>query len=170
MTSIRLILDDITTLKVDAIVNAANSSLLGGGGVDGAIHSAAGPDLLEACKELKYCATGDAKITEAFSLPSHFVIHTVGPIYRNHSPQEAELLLAQSYTKALKLCLEYPIKNVAFPNISTGVYGFPKKNAALIALKEVQKFIAQYQILDEIIFCCFDVDNFSIYADLLECN
>lgn len=170
MTQISLILDDITTLEVDAIVNAANSSLLGGGGVDGAIHKAAGPELLEACKKMKYCATGEAKISKAYQLPASYVIHAVGPIYRNHPPQDAGKLLTSAYTNSLKICSQYQIKRVAFPNISTGVYAFPKKEAAIIALQAVQSFIASYHYMDEIIFCCYDLDNFSIYAELLESN
>lgn len=170
MTKISLILEDITTLEVDAIVNAANSSLMGGGGVDGAIHRAAGPDLLEACKKLKYCEPGGAKITDAFHLPARYVIHTVGPIYANYPPEEAAGLLSSAYTNSLNLCQKHQIKSIAFPNISTGIYGFPKKTAALIAFKAVQTFIAKHHFIEEIIFCCFDVDNLIFYAELLESN
>lgn len=170
MTKISLILDDITSLEVDAIVNAANSSLMGGGGVDGAIHLAAGPDLLEACKKLNYCKTGEAKITGAYRLPASYVIHTVGPIYANYSPNEAEKLLSLAYINSLKLCQEYQIKSIAFPNISTGVYDFPKRKAAIIAFNAVQTFIAKHHFIEEIIFCCFDVDNLTFYTELLESN
>lgn len=170
MTQISLILDDITLVEVDAIVNAANSSLLGGGGVDGAIHKAAGPELLKACKKLKYCATGEAKITKGYRLPCHYVIHTVGPIYRNYPAKEANELLESAYTNSLSLSLKHKIKSMAFPNISTGVYGFPKKEAAIIALQAIKSFIAKHPILEEVIFCCYDVENFSIYTELLESN
>lgn len=166
MNRIQLYKGDITTLSVDAIVNAANQSLLGGGGVDGAIHRAAGPLLLEECRLLNGCETGDAKITEGYLLPAAFVIHTVGPIYKQGKDNEAQLL-ASCYTRSLELAAQYQLKRVAFPNISTGVYGYPKKEAAQIAIQSVKDFLAKDSTILEVIFCVFDNANFSIYKSLL---
>lgn len=163
-TRTELVIADITTLPVDAIVNAANHTLLGGGGVDGAIHRAAGPELLEECKTLGGCKTGQAKITKGYNLPAKFVIHTVGPIYGNENGHEDELL-ANCYTNSLKLAKENNIKTIAFPAISTGVYHFPKDKAASIALKTVKEFIENnkdYEF-DKIIFVLFSQSDLLFY-------
>jgi O-acetyl-ADP-ribose deacetylase (regulator of RNase III)/RimJ/RimL family protein N-acetyltransferase len=162
MSKIEIIRGDITQLNVDAIVNAANRSLLGGGGVDGAIHRTAGPELLEACELLNGCNTGDAKITPGFKLPSKYVIHTVGPVWKDGKYHEKELL-ASCYKQCLKIASEKGLKTIAFPNISTGVYGFPKPEAALIAFETVQDFLADHPKIEKVIFCCFDEENFRIY-------
>jgi O-acetyl-ADP-ribose deacetylase (regulator of RNase III) len=165
--NIKLLRGDITTLKVDAIVNAANRSLLGGGGVDGAIHRAAGPELLEACRALNGCETGEAKITPGFRLPSSYVIHTVGPVWHGGSNEEQELL-GRCYRKSLELALEHSLTSIAFPNISTGVYGFPKTLAAEIAIETVRKFLEQHQPVLEVIFVLFDSENEILYRSILE--
>jgi len=166
MNKIKLYKGDITKLKVDAIVNAANKTLLGGGGVDGAIHRAAGKLLLEECKKLNGCETGDAKITNAYHLPSKFVIHTVGPVYNGGKYNES-YKLASCYKRSLELAKENGIKTIAFPNISTGVYRYPKKEAAKIALKEVTVFLESSNDIEEVIFCVFDEENYSIYKKLM---
>ncbi len=145
---------DITTLKVDAIVNAANSSLLGGGGVDGAIHRAAGARLLAECRVLGGCKTGEAKITMGYNLPAKFVIHTVGPVWYGGKNHEDEYL-AMCYRNCLKIAVEKVIHTIAFPSISTGVYGFPKERAAQIAVKSVVEHIDNSSLPEKIIFCCF---------------
>jgi O-acetyl-ADP-ribose deacetylase (regulator of RNase III)/RimJ/RimL family protein N-acetyltransferase len=165
MTRIEIIRDDITHLKIDAIVNAANRSLLGGGGVDGAIHLAAGPELLEACSQLNGCDTGDAKITPGFNLPAKYVIHTVGPVWNGGKNREKELL-ASCYLRSMRIASEKHIRTIAFPNISTGIYGFPKEEAARIAFETVQIFLTDHSELDKVIFCCFDQENFRIYNNL----
>jgi O-acetyl-ADP-ribose deacetylase (regulator of RNase III) len=165
--AIKLLKGDITLLEVDAIVNAANSTLLGGGGVDGAIHRAAGPRLLNACQKLHGCDTGDAKITPGFRLPSRFVIHTVGPIWKGGAYQEARLL-SECYSRSLQLAMDYNLKSIAFPNISTGVYGFPKAEAAKIAIETVTDFLVKQGPALEITFVVFDSENESIYRELLE--
>lgn len=157
---------DITQLRVDAIVNAANRSLLGGGGVDGAIHRAAGPELLEACRSLNGCETGDAKITGGFQLPCRYVIHTVGPVWAGGFRNEPDLL-RQCYLRSLRLASGHQLKQIAFPNISTGVYGFPKAKAAAIAIDAVKSFLEQPGSLEEVIFVAFDAENESIYQQLL---
>ena len=165
MTKIEIIRDDITQLNVDAIVNAANRSLLGGGGVDGAIHHAAGNELLKSCELLNGCNTGDAKITAGFRLPAKYVIHTVGPVWNSGKYREKELL-ASCYRRSLKIACENGIKTIAFPNISTGVYGFPKQEAAAIAISTTQNFLTEHPQIEQVIFCCFDEENFRIYTNL----
>jgi O-acetyl-ADP-ribose deacetylase (regulator of RNase III) len=164
---IELIQGDITSLKVDAIVNAANHSLLGGGGVDGAIHSAAGPGLLEVCRLLGGCLTGEAKITKGFRLPAKYIIHTVGPVWHNGRENEASLL-ASCYRESLKLAVEHQCKTIAFPNISTGIYHFPKEIAAEIAIREVKEFLDRNSLPEKVLFVCFDNENLTIYRDLLK--
>jgi O-acetyl-ADP-ribose deacetylase len=166
MNRIELIRGDITKVEADAIVNAANSSLLGGGGVDGAIHRAAGPDLLEACRKLNGCAAGDAKITEGFNLRARYVIHTVGPVWRGGNFNEASLL-GKCYMNSLQLAAMNSIKKIAFPNISTGIYGFPKNQAAEIALNSVKKWLESHPEPEKVIFVVFDEDNAEIYNRLL---
>jgi O-acetyl-ADP-ribose deacetylase (regulator of RNase III) len=155
ISTIEIFKGDITTLKVDAIVNAANSSLLGGGGVDGAIHRAAGPKLLEECKKLNGCKPGEAKITKGYNLQSKFVIHTVGPVWNGGNYSEDELL-TNCYLNSLKLAVVNTIKTIAFPAISTGVYGFPLERASQIAVKTVKEFIQTEKSIQKIIFVCFD--------------
>lgn len=156
---------DITTLQVDAIVNAANSSLLGGGGVDGAIHKAAGKQLLEECRKLNGCPTGQAKITKGYNLNAKYIIHTVGPIWSGGYNNEAKLL-AQCYSNSLRLALSNgDIKTMAFPNISTGVYGFPKGQAARIAIETTQKFLRETLYDLKVIFVTFDQENYKLYAN-----
>ena len=164
-TTLRAIQADITTLKVDAIVNAANSSLLGGGGVDGAIHRAAGPKLLQACRQLHGCATGEAKITPGFQLPAKYIIHTVGPVWHGGGRGEAAQL-ASCYRRSVELALEYGLHSMAFPAISTGVYGYPVNDAAQIAVTTVQA-AAHDSCLQEITFCCFSASDLEIYQRLL---
>jgi O-acetyl-ADP-ribose deacetylase (regulator of RNase III) len=161
----RIIKGDITLLEVDAIVNAANTSLLGGGGVDGAIHRAAGPQLLEACRLLEGCPTGEAKITEGFRLPARYVIHTVGPVWKGGTAGERELL-AGCYRSSLELAVSHGLRSIAFPNISTGVYGFPKELAATIATGTVSAFLEEPGSLEEVIFVVFDQENLNIYRKL----
>jgi O-acetyl-ADP-ribose deacetylase len=162
---------DITTLALDAIVNAANTSLLGGGGVDGAIHRAGGPKILEECLAIRNrqggCPTGEAVITSGGNLPCKWVIHTVGPVWRGGENGEDELL-ARAYRNSLKLCAGHDIRSIAFPNISTGVYGFPKGRAAEIASRVVAEFMASDSGLNHVVFCCFDDENYKIYKSILE--
>jgi O-acetyl-ADP-ribose deacetylase (regulator of RNase III) len=163
---IELIQGDITKLKVDAIVNAANPSLLGGGGVDGAIHKAAGPGLLEVCRLLGGCETGEAKITKGYKLPARFVIHTVGPVWGVGDRHEEELL-GSCYRESLAQATVHDCRTIAFPNISTGVYHFPKELAAGIAIREVKKYLLTNAVPEKVIFACFDDENFGIYKELL---
>ena len=153
--SMRIVRADITTLDVDAIVNAANETLLGGGGVDGAIHRAAGPELLATCRKLGGCATGDAKITPGFRLKARFVIHTVGPIWQGGGAGE-DGLLASCYRRSLELARDAGVATIAFPAISTGVYRFPAARAARSAAASVADFLARTEIVERVIFCCFD--------------
>ncbi len=160
---LKVLQDDITTLKIDAIVNAANNSLLGGGGVDGAIHQAAGPELLVFNKNLGGCETGEAKITPGFKLPAKWVIHTVGPVWQGGHVQEPELL-ASCYQHSFELALEKNIKSIAFPAISTGVYGYPKQAAAVIAAQQLKNYESKFE---EVIACCFSEVDVEIYEHLL---
>lgn len=166
MPLLEAIQSDITQLDVDVIVNAAKSSLLGGGGVDGAIHRAAGPQLLAECITLGGCPTGNAKITKAYNLKSRFVIHTVGPVWYGGNNNERELL-ASCYRKSLLLAVENNCTSIAFPNISTGIYGFPKELAAEIAIREVRSYLITNKSITKVLFCCYDSENFSIYTKLL---
>jgi len=166
-SAITLFRGDITTLKVDAIVNAANRSLLGGGGVDGAIHRAAGPELLKACRLLDGCETGEAKLTPGFLLPASYVIHTVGPVWHGGNIREQELL-GLCYTNSLELALLKGLTSIAFPNISTGVYGFPKVLAAEIAISAVQDFLAKHEEVIQPTFVLFDHENETLYNKLLK--
>ncbi len=162
MAGLRAMVGDITRLKVDAIVNAANASLLGGGGVDGAIHRAAGPQLVEECRRLNGCNTGDAKITHGYRLPAPHVIHTVGPVWQGGGAGEAELL-ASCYRRSLELAAEHVLASVAFPAISTGIYGYPKAAAAKIAVATVKAVIEGAEYPREVVFCCFSPDDLEIY-------
>jgi O-acetyl-ADP-ribose deacetylase (regulator of RNase III) len=171
MTTITVQKGDITRFKVDAIVNAANTSLLGGGGVDGAIHRAGGPAILEACMEIRNrqggCATGKAVITTAGKLPAQYVIHAVGPVWNGGQNNETNLL-ASAYHNAIQLAVEHRIRSIAFPNISTGIYRFPKQLAAATAIATVKEFIAAGKGPEEIIFVCFDEENLEIYTSILQ--
>lgn len=167
MLKVELIQADITQLEVDAIVNAAKNSLLGGGGVDGAIHRAAGPGLLAECLTLGGCLTGEARITRGYNLKAKHVIQTVGPVWQGGNTNES-VLLANCYRNSLKLAVENGCVSVAFPNISTGIYGFPKVKAAEIAISEVQSFLSSNKLIKQVIFCCFDNENYSIYHEKLQ--
>lgn len=161
---IAVIQGDITEQKVDAIVNAANNSLLGGGGVDGAIHRAAGPELLEECRGLGGCETGQAKITRGYNLPAQWVIHTVGPVWQGGSHNEDELL-AQCYRSSFALAGEYAIKTIAFPSISAGAYGFPMERAARIAVNEVKEFLERNTTLEKVLLVCFSDRAYQCYVN-----
>lgn len=164
---LRAIQADITTLDVDAIVNAANTSLAGGGGVDGAIHRAAGKDLLEACRRLNGCATGDAKLTPGFRLPARFVVHTVGPVWHGGKSGEADKL-ASCYRRSLEVAAQAGAQTIAFPGISTGVYGYPKEEAAQIAVRTVRETLPRVPAIREVIFCCFSAADLASYQQLLQ--
>jgi len=166
---IELVYGDITKQKVDAIVNAANTTLLGGGGVDGAIHHAAGPELLEECKNLNGCKTGEAKITKGYNLPAKFVIHTVGPIWGAGKNGEDQLL-TNCYNNSLKLAVDNQIKTIAFPAISTGVYGFPLERATQIAIKTTADFLISDESIKKVIFICFDKKTYQAYENILTLN
>jgi O-acetyl-ADP-ribose deacetylase (regulator of RNase III) len=157
---------DITKQKVDAIVNAANTSLLGGGGVDGTIHHAAGSELLEFNRKLGGCVTGEAKISPGFNLPAKYIIHTVGPVWNDGKNNEDDLL-ANCYNNSLKLAVENKIKSIAFPAISTGVYRFPLERATKIAVAEVKKFLEKNESIEKVIFVCFDEETYHIYENIL---
>lgn len=168
--NIELLKGDITKLTVDAIVNAANSSLMGGGGVDGAIHRAGGPAILEECRMIVAkqggCKTGEAVITTGGHLPAKFVIHTVGPVWHGGKNDEQELLAA-CYQNSLNLALEHKLSSIAFPNISTGVYGYPKKEAADVAITSVSVFLKQHTFIGKVYFVCFDEENYQLYQSLI---
>lgn len=171
MSKIKLIKGDITNMQADAIVNAANTSLLGGGGVDGAIHRAGGKTILEECVAIRNrqggCKTGEAVITTGGNLPAKYVIHTVGPVWNGGRSGE-ERLLADAYNNSLRLAVENRITTMAFPNISTGIYHFPKQLAAEIAISSVSDFLKVYDTVTEVTFVCFDDENYSIYEDMLK--
>ncbi|MFA5107049.1 MAG: O-acetyl-ADP-ribose deacetylase [Patescibacteria group bacterium] len=164
-TRIEIINADITTLHVDAIVNAANSSLLGGGGVDGAIHRAAGPELLKECEEIGGCPTGEARITKGYKLPVKFIIHTVGPVWTGGTRNEADQL-ASCYRNSLTLAVENGVKTIAFPSISTGAYRFPVDIAAPIALREIRQFFQKNTSIKRVIIACFSEEVFDLYKKL----
>ncbi len=164
---IELISGDITHFDTEAIVNAANSTLKGGGGVDGAIHKAAGPGLLDECEKLNGCETGKAKITKGYNLKAKYVIHTVGPIWQGGHMNEHELL-ASCYQESLALAKEYKIRTIAFPGISTGVYGFPKDQAAFIAVTEIRRFLSKNKFPEKVIFVAFDETNYKLYRKYLD--
>ena len=166
-TRIEIHKGDITKLKVDAIVNAANTSLLGGGGVDGAIHRAAGSELLDFNRKLGGCKIGEAKISPGFNLPAKFIIHTVGPVWNGGNNNE-DNLLANCYRNSLKLAIENKIKTIAFPAISTGVYRFPLERATEIAVTEVKKFLEKNESIDKVIFVCFDEETYQVYNKILK--
>jgi O-acetyl-ADP-ribose deacetylase (regulator of RNase III) len=165
---ISIISGDITRIRADAIVNAANNSLLGGGGVDGAIHRAAGPELLEECRRLNGCKTGEAKLTKGYGLPAKYVIHTVGPVWRGGSEGE-DGLLASCYRNCLKLAAENGIRTIAFPSVSTGAYGFPVKRAAKIAVAETARFLKTDSSLEKVLMVCFDKATTEAYVEALKC-
>lgn len=165
-TTINLIKGDITKIETDAVVNAANNTLLGGGGVDGAIHRAGGSEILEQCKKIGGCPTGEARITTAGNLPSKYVIHTVGPVYRGGDNREAELLY-NTYYNSLELAEEYNLKTIAFPSISTGVYGYPIDKASDIAIKAVTDFIEEKGSIDKVVFVLFSNNDYEIYEEKL---
>ncbi|MFD0749490.1 O-acetyl-ADP-ribose deacetylase [Mucilaginibacter calamicampi] len=170
-SKIEVIQGDITKVKADAIVNAANTSLLGGGGVDGAIHRAGGKGILEDCYKIRErqggCKTGEAVITTGGNLPAKYVIHTVGPVWSKSNDQKARHLLANAYSNSLKVAVENGVETIAFPNISTGIYHFPKSEAAVIAVATVKYFLNANQQVKKVIFVCFDDENYRLYQSLL---
>src|SRR5277367_5827454 len=166
MTTLQAIQGDITKLSVDVIVNAANTSLLGGGGVDGAIHRAAGRELVEECRMLNGCKVGQAKLTKGYRLPAKFIIHTVGPVWNGGKPGKEELL-ASCYLNCLQLAAQKNLLTIAFPAISTGVYGYPIRQAAEVAVATTRDFIASCSSLSEVIFCCFSGGDLNVYEEIL---
>jgi O-acetyl-ADP-ribose deacetylase (regulator of RNase III) len=164
--TLRAIQANIVTLDVDAVVNAANSSLLGGGGVDGAIHRAAGPDLLEECRRLGGCQTGDAKCTRGYRLPARYVIHAVGPVWQDGTHGEPELL-ASCYRRSLAIAAELGLRSIAFPSISTGVYGYPIELAARVAARAVLDALPAAPSLEDVVFCCFSPHDLDVYDSVL---
>lgn len=168
MPNLQLIKGDITQLDVDIIVNAANRNLRGGGGVDGAIHKVAGPQLLEACRKLNGCNTGEAKITKGFNIKAKYVVHAVGPIFFNWSESDASRLLRNAYINSMKLAVKYNASTIAFPNISTGIYAYPKEQAAPIAIDAALGFLEDNDSLEKVVFCCFDDENYHLYLELLQ--
>jgi O-acetyl-ADP-ribose deacetylase (regulator of RNase III) len=165
-TLIRAIKADITTLAVDAVVNAANTTLLGGGGVDGAIHHAAGPELLEECRRVGGCPTGEARITRGHRLPARWIIHTVGPVWKGGDRGEAALL-ASCYESSLRVAAENNLRSIAFPAISTGAYAYPLKLATTIAISSVRRMTSQGDSFDEVVFCCYSGEDLAIYKRIL---
>jgi O-acetyl-ADP-ribose deacetylase (regulator of RNase III) len=167
MAELRAIRANIVTLEVDAIVNAANESLLGGGGVDGAIHRAAGPELLAECRTLHGCKTGDAKITQGYRLAARHVIHTVGPVYRDGKSGEADLL-ASCYRRSLEVADANGLKSIAFPSISTGAFGYPIEDAVQIAVGATRAFLREHKGIAEVVFCCFSQSDLALYQEALD--
>ncbi|SFV28219.1 O-acetyl-ADP-ribose deacetylase [Thermoflavifilum thermophilum] len=167
MAKIHVVQGDITRLQVDAIVNAANSSLLGGGGVDGAIHRAAGPELLEACRKIGGCPTGEARITPGFRLPARYVIHAVGPVWRGGKHGEAELL-ASCYRHSLQLAADHGLKQIAFPAISTGAYGYPFEEASRIAIRTVKEWLQTHDKIEEVYFVLFSNHHYQTFLQLFQ--
>lgn len=171
MNRIEVIKGDITKIAVDIVVNAANSSLLGGGGVDGAIHRAGGPSVLDECRDIRNrqgkCKTGEAVVTTAGNLPAKYIVHTVGPVWNGGYKNEPELL-ANCYKNSLTLAVEKNAETIAFPNISTGIYGYPKPGAAKVAVKAVREFLVDNETIKKVVFVCFDDDNYTLYKTLLE--
>jgi O-acetyl-ADP-ribose deacetylase len=163
---LKLAIGDITKLRVDAVVNAANEALCGGGGVDGAIHRAAGPALLEECLEIGHCPAGQARITKAYLLPAKFIVHTVGPVWDGGGYGE-QRILASCYESSLKLAVEHGVETIAFPCIATGVYGYPKDEACEVAVRSALQWLAEHELPREVIFCCFEREDAELYRTRL---